>query len=177
LRISDDLLIDLGNELFQAGGLVGSLTVKHLIKNDSHGPNIALGGISAAIENFRAHIHGASHQGLMYLIELSAFLIVLSESEICDFVGLIFDEDIRWFEVPVNDRVFVEVFIAADELLDDNNGFCLWQFLALLEHVLKTALVAQLLEEIDVVSRLLHVKQFDDVLVLYRLHNLDLVLE
>ena len=113
----------------------------------------------------------------MDLIEFSAFLVILGESKICDFVGLVLDEDIGGFEVPVDDGVLVQVLIAADELLDDDNGLGLWQFLALFENVLEAALVAQLLEEVDVVGGLLHVIQLHDVLVLDRLHNLDLVLQ
>ena len=177
MGIPDDLLVDLRDEFFQTGGLVGSLAVKHLIEYHSHRPNITLGGVGAAVENFRAHIHGASHEGLMNLIEFSAFLVILGESKICDFVGLVLDEDIGGLEVSVYDGVLVQVLIAADELFDDDDGLGLRQFLALFENILETALVAQLLEEVDVVGRLLHVIQLHDVLVLYRLHNLDLVLQ
>lgn len=73
--------------------------------------------------------------------------------------------------------MFVQVFVAANELLDDNDGFGLGQLLALLEYVLETALIAQFLEEVDVVGALLHVVQFHDIIVLDGLHDLDLVLE
>jgi hypothetical protein len=40
---TDDLFVDFGDEFLQRSGLVRSLTEKHLIKDDSHRPHIALG--------------------------------------------------------------------------------------------------------------------------------------
>jgi hypothetical protein len=39
----------------------------------------------------------------MNLIELSSFLIVLGEAEICNFVSLILNENVGWLQIPVDD--------------------------------------------------------------------------
>lgn len=113
----------------------------------------------------------------MYLIKLSTFLVVLGETEVGDFISFILDEYVGWLEIAVDHRVLMKVFVTADELLNDNDGFGLGQLFALLEYVLETALIAQLLEEIDVVGALLHVVQFHDIIILDGLHDLDLVLQ
>lgn len=113
----------------------------------------------------------------MYLIELGAFLVIFGETEVGNLVCFVLDKYVSWLKVAVDDRVLMQVFVAPYQLLDDNDGFCLGQLLALLEYVLETALIAQFLEEIDVVGALLHVVQFHDILVLDGLHDLNLVLE
>lgn len=93
----------------------------------------------------------------MYLIELGTFLVVFGETEVGDLVGLVLDEDVGWLEIAMDHRMFVQIPVAANELLYDDDGFGFGQLLALLEYVLQTALITQFLEEIDVVGALLHV--------------------
>jgi hypothetical protein len=100
---TDDFLVDFGDELFETGCFVGRFTVKHLIKDDSHGPDVAFGGVGATVEYFWAHVHGAADQRLMYLVKFCALLVVLSEAEVCNFVGLVLNQYVGGFEVAVDD--------------------------------------------------------------------------
>jgi len=77
----------------------------------------------------------------------------------------------------VYNRVLVQVSIAADELFDHYQSLSLRHLLAFLQHILKRTLITEFLEEIDVVGRLLDVKQFYNVGVLNGLHDFDLVFE
>lgn len=77
----------------------------------------------------------------------------------------------------MDDGVLVQVLVPSDELLDDDNCLCLGQFFPLLQHIFKRALVAQLLEEVDVVGGFLDIVEFYDVVILDGLHDLDLILE
>lgn len=153
------------------------LAVEHLVEDDSHGPDVTLGRVGAAVEDFWAHVHGTAHQRLVDLVQLRALLVVLGEPEICDLVGLILDEDVGGLEVAMDDGVLVQVLVPSDELLDDDNCLGLGQFFPLLQHILKRALVAQLLEEVDVVGGFLDIVEFYDVVILDGLHDLDLILE
>ena len=82
----------------------------------------------------------------MDLVELSSFLVVFGEPEVSDFVGLILDEDVGRLEVTVDDRVLMQIFISADQLIDNNEGLGLWKFLSLLQNLLEGAFIAELLE-------------------------------
>lgn len=154
-----------------------SFTEKELIKDDSHGPYVTFGRISASVEDFRTHIHRTADQRLMDLLEFSTFLEELGKAKVSKFVSLVLDEDVGGFEVPVDDRVLMQVAIATDELFDDDESFRLGHFLAFFEYVLEGAFVAELLEKIDVIRRLLDIVKFDDVRVFDGLHDLDLVFE
>ena len=77
--------------------------IKHLVENDAHGPYVTFGGVSVSIENFGTHVHGAADKRLVDLLQFRAFLVVLGESEVSDFVGFVFDENVRGFEISVND--------------------------------------------------------------------------
>lgn len=97
LRESYRLFIDFGDEFFETAGFMRCFSEQHLVEDDSHGPDIAFGGISVPIENLGAHVHGAADKGLMYLVKLRALLIKFGEPEICKFVCFVFDEDIGRF--------------------------------------------------------------------------------
>ena len=56
----------------------------------------------------------------MYLFKLCSLLEELSEAKVSEFVGLVFDEYVGWFEISVYDWVLVEIPVATDELLDDD---------------------------------------------------------
>lgn len=153
------------------------LAIKHLIEDNSHGPNITLSRVGASVEDLRAHVHRTADQRLVNLIQLCAFLIILGKAKISDLVGLILDQNIRRLEIAMNDRMFMQVLIPSNQLLDDDHSFGFWQFFPLLQHILKRSLVTQLLEEIDVVSGFLDIVQFYNVIILDSLHDLDLILQ
>jgi len=109
------------------------------------------------------------------LVELGPLLVVLGKPKVSNFVGLVLDEDVGGFQIPVDDRMLVEIPVAPHELLEDDEALRLGQFLTLLQDILEGAFVAELLEEIDVIGRLLDVIEFDDVVVFDGLHDLYLV--
>ncbi len=156
---------------------MGSFSIKHLIEDDTHGPDVTFSGVSVSIEDFRTHIHGATDKRLMDLLQFRAFLVVLGKSEVSDFVGFVFDENVGRFEVSVDDRMFVKVFVAVNELFHDDKGLVFGQFFTLLEDVFEGASVAKLLEEVNVVGRFFNVIKFHDVIVLDRFHDFDFVFQ
>ena len=87
------------------------------------------------------------------------------------------DEYVSGFQIPVDDWVLMEIFVTSDELFHDEEGFWLWEFLSFLEYVLEWSFIAELLEEIDVIGWLLYIKQLNNILVFYSLHDLDLVFQ
>jgi hypothetical protein len=36
---------------------MGCLAEEHLVEYDAHGPHIAFGGVGAAVQDLRAHVH------------------------------------------------------------------------------------------------------------------------
>jgi hypothetical protein len=78
----------------------------------------------------------------MNLLQLSSFLVVFSKSKICNFVGLILDEDVSRFEVSMNNWMLMEISIPADKLFDNDKSLSLGKFLSLLQDLLKGSLIA-----------------------------------
>lgn len=62
----------------------------------------------------------------MDLVQLSPLLVVLSKPKVSDLVGFIFDEDVCRFEVPMDDGMLMQVFVASDELLHDDEALGFW---------------------------------------------------
>jgi hypothetical protein len=60
------------------------------------------------------------------LVQLCAFLVVLSKPEIGDLVCFVLDEYVSRLEVSVDNRMLMQIFVSADELLDDYDGFSFW---------------------------------------------------
>lgn len=73
--------------------------------------------------------------------------------------------------------MLVKILVASDKLLHDDQTLRFRQFLPLFEDILQRPLVAQFLEEIDVVGRFLDIVQLHNILVLDGFHYLDLVFE
>ncbi len=82
---------------------MGCFAIKHLVENDAHRPYVTFSGVSVSIENFGTHVHGAANKRLVDLLQLRAFLVVLGESEVSDFVGFVFHENVCGFEISVDD--------------------------------------------------------------------------
>jgi hypothetical protein len=131
---------------------MGSFAEKHLVEDDPHRPDVALGGVGATVEDLRAHVHRAANQRLVDLVQLCSFLVVLGKSKVCNFIGLMLNQDIGWFQVPVDDRVLVQILVASDELFHDNDALRFGQLLPLLKNVLQRPLITELLEQVYVVG-------------------------
>lgn len=114
---------------------MGCFSEKHLVKYHAHRPDVALCGVGAPVKDLGTHIHGTAHQRLVNLSELSPLLIVLGKSKVSYFVGLVLDENIGRFQVPVDNRVMMQIPVAPDQLLHDYNALRLGQFFSLLEDV------------------------------------------
>ena len=153
------------------------LTKQHLVKNDSHRPNVAFRRVSIAIKYLGTHVHRTTNQRLMDLIKLGTLLIKLGKTKISKFISFIFDKNVGRFEVSMNHGVFVEVFITINYLSHDDNGFVLREFFPFIENVLEWTSVAEFLEQVNVIRGLFDIKELYNVLVLYRLHNFDFVFQ
>lgn len=154
-----------------------SLTVKHLVKYHAHRPNVALRRISTTVQNLRTHVHRTTHQTLVNLVQLRTLLVVLRKTKISNLVSLILNQNIRRLQIAMNNRMLMQIPITTDQLLNNNQRLTLRQLLPLLQDVLQTTLVTQLLKKIYIVRRFLNIIQLHNVLILYRLHNLDLVFQ
>jgi hypothetical protein len=174
---TDDLFVDFGDEFLQRSGLVRSLTEKHLIKDDSHRPHIALGWVGTSVEDFRTHVHGTAHERLMNLVQFCSLLIVLSKAEVRDLIGLVLDQDVRGLEISMNNRMLMEILVPPDKLLHNEKTLWFRHLLSLLQNLLKGSPIAQFLEEVDVVSWFLDVVEFDNIFILDGLHDLDLIFQ
>ena len=101
---------------------MGRFPEKHLIKDHAHRPDVAFGGVGAAVKDLGAHVHRTAHQRLMNLIELRPLLVILSKPKISYLVGLMLDENIGRFQIPVDNRVLVQISVAPDQLFHNDNA-------------------------------------------------------
>lgn len=67
----------------------------------------------------------------MDLVKLGSFLVVFCESKVCYFICLVFNEYVGWFQISMDNRMLMQIFVAFDELFHDEERFRLWQFLPL----------------------------------------------
>ena len=73
------------------------------------------------------------------------------------------EEDIVRFHIPVHNVVFIEDLEGLKQLLEDEEGIGLREFSLLTQQVLKSASVAVLVDEVEVIGGFEHVEIFDDV--------------
>ena len=73
------------------------------------------------------------------------------------------EEDIVRFHIPVHNVVFIEDLEGLKQLLEDEEGIGFWEFTLLAQQVLKSASVAVLVDEVEVIGGFEHVEIFDDV--------------
>lgn len=85
-------------------------------------------------------------------IKLRPFRVVLGEPKVCNFIKLVLYEDVGGFQIPVDDFVFIQIFVACYKLLDYDQGLCFGELLAVVKDILEGASVAQFLKQVDVVG-------------------------
>lgn len=91
----------------------GYLSDNHLVDNHSQGPNIAFVAVTLLGKNLRGHVsRSADHcfQGSALL------LVLLGETEVCDFQHIVFDEDIFWLQISVGNPMLSELPKAIEDL-------------------------------------------------------------
>lgn len=152
-------------------------SVQHLVKDDAHWPDITFGRVSISIQNFGAHVHGTTDKGLVDLFEFRTLLIILGETEVSNLVNFILNQNVGRFEVSMNHWVFVQVFVAIDELFHDYEGFIFGHFFPFLQYVFKWPSVTEFLEKVNVVCRFLYVKKFHNVVIFDGFHYFNLVFQ
>ena len=81
------------------------MACKHLIKNDSYCPNIALIAVIIIVESLQRHINRRTHIVTVGLLQLS---ILYCESEISYFDCSFVEEYIGRLEVPMKDSVSID---------------------------------------------------------------------
>ena len=62
---------------------------------------------------------------------------MLSETKISNFVGLILNQYVCRFDIPMNDLVFIKIFISCNYLFRDVNDLSLREFLAFIQYIFK----------------------------------------
>ena len=99
----------------------------------------------------------------------------LAESEIAQFYFPVEEENVIGFEIPVHDIVLVELFECLEELSEVDEGFWFGDEFLLLDEGLDGALIAVFVDEVEVVGRFEGLVEFDDVVILQRRQDIDLV--
>jgi hypothetical protein len=77
----------------------------------------------------------------------------------------------------MNDRMFVEILVTIDELSHYDEGLVFRELFPFLKNVLQGATIAKFLEKVNVVGGFFNIKEFNNIIVLDRLHDLDFVFE
>ena len=95
-------------------------SAKHHVENDSATPDIDLrSGIEATTNNFRGGVIGTSATRF----EEVAVLDLTRETKVGNLdVQVFVEQDIFWFEIPMNNLEFVTVFNAGHDLLEEPTG-------------------------------------------------------
>lgn len=86
-------------------------------------------------------------------------------------------EDVGELEVPVHDLVLIKGLEGIEDLDEELNGFLFGERFVLFEILGDVAFVAVLEDEVEVVGSLLNVVEFDDVLIIAGLEDLNFVLK
>ena len=73
---------------------------KHLIRDDSQGPDIALGGICLPLQQLRCHVYGTPDTRLKHLGP--KVIDIFGESEVCDLIDAVVKQYIGGLEVSVD---------------------------------------------------------------------------
>lgn len=75
-------------------------------------------------EDLRAHVEGSTYNWLencaVSVVEVSG------KAEVADFELAIIDQDIGWFEIPMNNIKFIEVLEAFHDVFEEVESFTLW---------------------------------------------------
>jgi hypothetical protein len=129
------------------------------------------------IQNFRAHVNWATYKRLKNGLLSCFFGIVLRKTKISNLIAFIPDEDVGWFQIPMDDFSIVKFFVPSDDLFCDHENFGLGKPSSLVENIFERAFVTKFLKQVDVVSRFFYIVEGDDVWMLKRFHNFDFVPE
>jgi hypothetical protein len=100
--------------------LEGKPTTKHHVEDYSATPNINLrSGVKATTNDFRGGVIGAPATRF----EEVAVLDLARETEVGNLdVQVVVEQNIFWFEIPMNDLEFVAILYAGHDLLEESTG-------------------------------------------------------
>ncbi len=99
LRFNEDIHFEL---IFGFALVKRGLTVQKLINHDSKGPYVGFGSIVVVNEPFWTHIDGTTDRN----VGKEGFC-ANCKSKVCDFVGVIIEENVGNFKVSVDDKILV----------------------------------------------------------------------
>ena len=88
----------------------------------------------------------------MYLFKLCSLLEELSEAKVSEFVGLVFDEYVGWFEIAMNDLLPYQLGEATEELSHYLKYFFFFELFAFHE-LLEVSVFTKLSDNIETIFR------------------------
>eukprot|EP00760_Papus_ankaliazontas_P023561 PhM_4_TR2067/c4_g1_i1/m.99921 len=172
--------LDLVEEMVHVGVVEGQVTRKHDKENHTAAPHISHEAIVALLlEDLGGDVVGCAADGLeQRAVALGTAALEVGESEITDLeVVIAVKQEVLGLEVAVGDALLVAVVRAEHELLEELPRRGLVEPLRGDNAVEELAAGDELKHKVDVVGRLQHLPELDDVLVLQHLHDGDLALQ
>lgn len=147
--------------------------MKHFIDYDPQRPNIVFVGIDVVLEGFRAHVKGRPY--VYSLFGIGSCL--LGKAEVGNFDRFVPEEDVGRFEVAMEETMFCDMQETHEDLSDEGESFFFRQFVSLFEQVLQISLVAELSDDVAIVSSTENVVALEHVGVVEFLEGFDLTLQ
>ena len=144
------IFLNLGHQIFLTFNLIGivrSLSMQHLIENDTDTPNIALRGIRDAFENLYRFIQRCANITFVFHILME---VAFGEPKISNFGHFIFNENIGRLNVSMNHSFFNEFNESITNLCQYLDCLLLTKFF--LFHLLFKITLAKLLGYIVIIS-------------------------
>lgn len=144
---------------------------QHFVEHDSDRPDIALCRVRTLFKDLRRHVYWTAHAALEHLG--SEIVNILRESEICDFVDAVLDENVGRLQVSVDNFFLHELCEAREDLPDHVEGF-IFAEAPTLDKFAKIASGAELGDDVQAVLAGEHVSEAHDVGMVEALHEVDL---
>ena len=158
------------DQLQLIGGHPWSLPMQHLVKYKTHRPQIRFVIVFLLHQQLRRHVQRRPHYRFQNrLLVLYRF----GKTKVTYFALSTLDQDIGWFQIPVDDILVVEVLDPLHNLLQVADSLPL-AHLPLHLQIVAEIMVAHLRDNVHIVAGLIDVMQFDNVFMTDLLHNIDL---
>ena len=93
------------------------------------------------------------------------------KSEISDFISIIFDENIIWFNISMSDSVFLKIFQCMAYLTHNFNCLLLFNWFLPFKYILQSALIAKFKNNVDIFIIFIIFKYFKNKRTSFFLHK------
>lgn len=157
------------------GHAKGKLPSAELIDGHAHTPDIATTDLFHldALQDFRSHVLRSARKGNT-LINVD---YLGGQSEVGNFNLLIFNQDVCWLDVPMNEIFGSEVVACGDDLPGKTVYFLFVSLEEMLLDIFFQVAFAVFEEKVQIVGSLLDIEKLDNVRVLEALQSLVLLLD